>query len=493
MNSALSASVLISATLLIGRLSGFIRETLLANRLGTSASADAAILILTLPDFMVGLLLAGGFSAALVPVLKQHSGTDRLFLTHRSGLTITVLFVGLALLIAVFAEPVIRLFIPRVDFAALPDFVTGFNLSLMVLPIAALIGVSASYLNTVGRFTIPSLGVLVFNGTICIYLALPITDPAQLFGFAAVVLLAAVLRLLYQLRSMPEAMRALQGTPPPWPPGFLRKFVVGTVGFSVIVGASIVFRSLHALHGEGYMAVFNYAMKLFELPAALLIAPVAIVLLPTLSGLDPADTDTFEDYARTGMLAGLTLACVAAAAGGLFMPTIVRIIFEHGAMTPAESARITQTARVLVSALPLYALLQLSATALNAKGRPTLMMINSFIGLGAGVAFYGTLVALGWGEIASAAGFVMFQVVAAALCIGAVFGWRMPSATTLRAVVFMLVKMSLALTPFVYLETVTPDMPAWIGFASLMGAGLLLSAVNLPLIKPLIKMRIDRS
>lgn len=493
MNTALSASVLISAALLFGRLSGFMRETLLASRLGTSASADAAILILTLPDFMVGLLLAGGFNAALVPVLKQHKGTDRLFLTRRSGLIITLVFVGLALLIAGFAESVILLFIPRVDFVALPDFISGFNLSLMALPVAALIGVSASYLNTVGRFTIPSLSVLVFNGAICIYLALPFVDPVQLIGFAAVVVLAAVLRLLFQLRAMPEAMRAPQGIPPSWPPGLMRKFVVGTLGFSVIVGAAIVFRSLHALNGEGYMAAFNYAQKLFELPAALLIAPVVIVLLPTLSGLDPTDTDTFEDYARKGMLAGLTLACVAAAAGGLFMPTIVRIIYEHGAMTPEESARITQTARVLVAALPLYALLQLSATALNVQGRPTLMMINSFVGLGVGVAFYGALVALGWGKNAAAAGFVMFHVAAAALCIGATFGWVLPNGATLRAVVFMLVKLSLGLAPFVYLAMVRPDMPIWMGFASLVGASLLLTAMNLPLIKPLIKMKIDRS
>jgi putative peptidoglycan lipid II flippase len=493
MKSALSASILISLALLLGRISGFVRETLLAGRLGTSAEADAAILILTLPDFMVGLLLAGGFSAALVPVLKQHKGADRIFLLHRTTVMVSLGFVLLSLLIGVFAKPVIQLFIPRVDFAALPQFIAGFNMSLVALPVAALIGVSTSSLNTVGRFTIPSLSVLIFNGAICTYLALPFVDPTQLLGFAAVVLLAAVLRLLFQLRAMPEAFCRPHGSSPPWPTGLLRKFFVGTLGYSVIVGAAIVFRSLHALNGEGYMAVFNFAQKLFELPAALLIAPVVIVMLPTLSALDPADKATFEDYTRKALLAGLTLACVAASAGWLFMPTIVQLIYEHGAMTPAESALITQAARVMVAALPLYALLQLSATALNAQGRPTLMMTNSFIALGVGVAFHGALALLGWGENAAAAGFVMFHVVAAVLCLAGIFGWGLPSAATVRVVLLMLAKMALALAPFVYLSLVRPDMPTWLGFCALTAAGVLLTAVNLSLIKPLIMMKIDRS
>ena len=357
---------------------------------------------------------------------------------------------------------------------------------------AALIGVSVSYLNTVGRFTIPGFSVLIFNGTICIYLALPFVDPRHLTGFAAVVVLATVLRLLFQLSFMPETMRALRGTPPPWPSRFLRKFVVGTLGFSVIVGAGIVFRSLHALSGEGQMAVFNYAQKLFELPAALLIAPVAIVLLPILSGLDQAESKSFEDIARKGMLAGLTMACVATSLGWLYMPVVVRIIFEHGTMTTAESGRIIKIARLLFSALPFYALLQVGATALNAQGRPKVMTISCFVGLAAGVVFYWVNGYFGWRENAAAAGFVMFHLVAASLCIGVVFGWKFPSRATLRSVIVMLLKLSLACAPFAYLQTVASGAPVWLSLASIVGASLLMTAVNFPLIKPLVTMKIDK-
>lgn len=493
MNSALFASILISLALLLGRFSGFLREFLLASRLGSSASADAAILLLTLPDFMVGLLLSGGVSAALLPVLKQHNGTDRLHLIRRSGLVIALGFAVLALLFAVFAEGVIRLFIPRVDFSELTGFIVAFNISLVALPVGALIGVSASYLNAMGRFTIPGLGVLIFNGTICAYLALPFVDPRHLTGFAAVVLLATILRLLFQLSFMPETMRALQATPPSRPSRLFRKFIVGTLGFSVIVGASVVFRSLHAKSGEGQMAIFNYALKLFELPAALLIAPVAIVLLQILSGLDHADNKLFEDMARKGMLAGFTLACVATSLGWLYMPLAVRIIFDHGAMTATDIGRIISVARTMFLALPFYALLQVGATALNAQGRPKMMTISSFVGLAVGVAFYFTLARLGFRDTAAVAGFILFHLVAATLCIGVAFGWKVPSGTTLRSVILMLFKLSLVSAPFAYLQMVASDAAVWISVALVVGAGTLMTAVNFPLIKPLITMKIDKS
>ena len=486
------ASILVSGSLLLGRLSGFIREALLATSLGTSSSADAVILILTLPDFMVGLLISGGISAALVPVLKQHSHIDRIFILRRAGLVITLGFAGIAILLAIFAEMVIRLFIPQVNFSTLTDFVTGFNLSMLALPVAALIGVSASYLNTVGRFTISGLSVLVFNGTICVYLLLPFVDPRDLIFFGLVVVLAVLLRLLFQMGFMLEAFQKLKGTPPPWPKRFIPRFIAGTASFSVIVGSVIVFRSLHAINGEGQMAAFNYAHKLFELPAALLIAPIAIVLLQILSGLDRTQKRSFTNHTLQGMLSGLTIACIATSLGWLYMPTAVDIIFGHGVMSTAESDRITWIARILVSALPFYALLQVGAIALNVQGRPNRVTANSVAGLVAGVAFWGLFSSLGWSGNAAGAGFLIFNIVASMLCIRSIFGWRFLSTSTFREVAVMLLKISFTSLPFVYLQSRHPSESAWITITSIFGAALLMAAVNINNIRPLIDMKISK-
>ena len=485
------ASILISLTLLLGRLSGFIREALIASQLGTSASADAVILILTLPDFMVGLLISGGINAALIPALKQRKGKDRVLLTHIAGFVITLGFLGLALLLSTFADVFIQVFIPRVDFNELTGFITGFNFSTIALPVAALIGVSASYLNTKGRFSIPGLSVLVFNGTICIYLMLPFVDPTNLIYFGAVVVLASVLRLLFQLSFMLETFQIYRNSKFYLPENFIRKFIEGTIGFSVMVAAIIVFRSFHAMNGVGEMAAFNYAHKLFELPAALLIAPVCIVLLQILSGLDSNDKKTFEDNSRAGILASFTLGCIATALGWLYMPFAVQIVFENGTMTMLESERITKIARLLFTALPFFALLQASAIALSAQGNPRKLTINSCFGLISGIAIVGISNFQGWHQSSAAIGFLTFNLIAVVLCIGSIFGWTTPKRSTIKLVIVMITKVSIASVLFAYIQTLNQNTSVLVNFASIISATFLMVAMNLTILKPLIKMKFN--
>ncbi len=493
MKSALMASILISFTLLLGRLSGFIREALIASQLGTSASADAVILILTLPDFMVGFLISGGINAALLPALKQRTGKDRVLLSHYAGSVITLGFLGLALLLFIFADVIIQIFIPSVDFYESTGFITGFSLSTIALPVAALIGVSASYLNTKGRFSIPGLSVLIFNGTICIYLMLPFIDPTNLIYFGVVVVLASILRLLFQLGFMLETFQIYGNSKFFWPENFIRKFFEGTIGFGVMVAAIIVFRSFHALNGAGEMAAFNYAHKLFELPAALLIAPLCIVLLQILSGLDGNDKKTFADNTHAGILASFTLGCVATALGWIYMPLAVQIIFENGTMTMLESEHITKIALLLFTALPFFAILQASAVALSAQGNPRKLTINCCFGLISGVATVGIANFQGWHQSSAAIGFLTFNLIAAVLCLGSIFGWTNPKRSTLRLVLIMIIKISIAAAFFAYIQTLNQNISILMSVASSILASFLMVAINLPILKPLINMKFNKN
>ena len=493
MRSAMAASILISMTLLLGRLSGFIREALLASQFGTSASADAIILFLTLPDLMVGLLISGGVTAALLPLLKQHSGTDRVLIARFAGLVISFVFIGIAVVLSIFSESIISVFIPRVDFSTLTGLTTGFNLSLIALPITALLGVTACYLNASGRFAVPGLSVLVFNGLICAsFLMIPINGSLNLIYFGVVVVLASFLRLLFQIIFMPQILYIYRSSVPIWPEHFIRKFVGGTLGLSVIVGAIVVFRSLHALNGEGEMAAFNYAHKLFELPAALLIAPLTIVLIQILSGLDISNQNAFEEYTLSGLLAALTLACIATALGWLYMPFAVRIIFGYGNMAGAEINNVTNIARVLYFALPFYAILQICASALNVQGRTMLVTINSCVGLISGVFLFLFLNFLGWKTDAASIGFVFFNCVATILCVFSLFGWKMPNIATLFSLIKMVLKICGILFVFLSLKIFFQINQYLIELLLICLSGLFMILVNYPLIKPMIAMKVTK-
>ena len=493
MNSVLITSVLLSAALMLGRISGLIRETLLANRLGASADADSAILLLTLPDFMVGLLLAGGFSAALVPALKSLDSRLRIILMRRISLIVVLGFIVLSFIFFLLSENIIRVFIPKVDFDAQPDFLVGFRISLVALPIAALVGVCASYLNTVGRFSLPSLSVLVFNASICTFLALPFYDPRSQVSFAFVVVFSSLLRLLFQFIGMPEIFRRHSSGSVLLPKDLGSKFFFGVLGYSVIVGSAIVFRSLYALNGDGFMATYNYGIKLFELPATILIAPVAIVLLPTLSAVHLNENDKFQDSALKGLLAALTLACVATCVGWLYMPTFVGIIFEHGAVTPDEAERITSVARVLILALPAYSLLQICATVLNAQGKPGLLLRFNFIGLVVGLLSYFFLFSISLKMVAAPAGFLVFNLVSTIFCIGAIFGWRFPGKAVSSSIAIMALKIAIISFPFVYANNAYPEMSMWLTIFLISLLSVFSTLANINLVRPLLSMRVNKS
>ena len=53
-----------------GCVTGFLREIGIASVFGISTEADITILMLTIPDVLVNLLVAGGLSAALIPEFK---------------------------------------------------------------------------------------------------------------------------------------------------------------------------------------------------------------------------------------------------------------------------------------------------------------------------------------------------------------------------------------------------------------------------------------
>src|SRR5882724_10982489 len=72
----LKAGALSLALLLVSRLLGLLRESVQAAAFGTSALADVAVLMLTLPDWLAGVLASGALAYVLVPAWAGQSATQ---------------------------------------------------------------------------------------------------------------------------------------------------------------------------------------------------------------------------------------------------------------------------------------------------------------------------------------------------------------------------------------------------------------------------------
>ena len=87
-----SAGLLVSGGILLGRVTGFLREVAVASRFGITRDADVVLFSLTLPDFLINILMGGALAAALIPEFKRATPrtADRLFL--QSSLLVGAVF-----------------------------------------------------------------------------------------------------------------------------------------------------------------------------------------------------------------------------------------------------------------------------------------------------------------------------------------------------------------------------------------------------------------
>lgn len=407
MSTVLRGSFILSLALLLGRISGFLRELLLAARFGVSEAADAAVLILTLPDLMVGVLLAGGFNAALVPALKKKNFAARQSLVFVVGGASFGFLSILALAFFAWPDAVIRAFAPELDITSENGIVSGFRVSLIAFPMAALIGVSISYLNTVGKFSYAGLSVLIFNITLCGFLIVPDFAKWGVLGFGVAIIAANLFRLTFQLGAMREIILTPLRYVEPVSLEFIRVFLYGIASYALVVGAAVVFRTIHASGGDGELAAFNYANKLFELPAALLVAPVATVFLPLLADNTQMGANEFEEKILAACGAAWALSFSSGVLGHQFMELIVGLIYGYGSMSDTGLESIASVAKIMVLALPAYALFQICSVALNAKMQTLRVFISTVFALmvGLGAAYFLSVFSVG---NPAAYGFVSF-------------------------------------------------------------------------------------
>ncbi len=460
MKSVLATSAFVAALTMIGRLLGFGRELLLGASLGPTETADAAIVLLTLPDLFVTLLLAGGFSAALIPALKRAAVPARVALTRRVGFATFVFFALLAGLLSAVPSGLVNMLAPALDITQVPRFGLAFLLSAITLPLVALAGVAGAYLNAKGVFGVPTLGVISYNLVLCLYLGLIASASMGLLGLAVAIVMAVLIRLSMHLIAAreliapgpTEAVRAETDRT------IMARFAIGVASSGLVFAAPLIFRAIYAAEGDGLLTLFNFAQKMFELPSGILIAPLVLVMLPKLSALAIADSDAgraeFDRAFVSAIVAAVSIATSAALVTVIFAEPLAALLFRHGVMTQANTDGIAELVVVFIIGLPFLAAQQIASAALNAQGRPgtvalsaaiALIMALALCGLLALVAPQQTLPTVLTGPVI---GVVLFQIVMAVLNLRALPTARAQLGPMSLSVGRSLLRACVAIAPF---------------------------------------------
>src|SRR5262252_9117247 len=187
---------------LVSRLTGFMRDIMLAAILGAGPIADAFFVALRLPNHFRAIFAEGAFNAAFVPAyarIRQQGGADpaKLFADR----VFTLLFSSEVVLLAValfFTPAVISGLAP--GFSGDPErFALAVDLTRITLPYLLLVSLVTLYsgiLNALSRFAAAAAAPILLNLSMVAALALAVFFPTPGHAAAWGVLLAGILEVM---------------------------------------------------------------------------------------------------------------------------------------------------------------------------------------------------------------------------------------------------------------------------------------------------------
>lgn len=391
------------ALLLASRVLGLLRESVQAAALGATGQADVAILMLTLPDMLTGILASGALGYVLLPLWARQSARDQTMTLKR--LARVLLSVGLLAGLVIVAAPslITSALAPGLSETARATAHQALWWSAMAMPLALLAALWTVRLQHLRDFTGMYGANLVVNAAVVGALLLTMTQlhadmaaPITWLGWG--LLLGMVLRLLWLGWRMPRAGPTEAPSPATsadWPRSPIWLWALASAGLPLML--PLLGRSLASTAGEGALTTFNYAWKLIELPLVLAIQLVAALAFPGIAkafapnaGLSANASCTQQRVAlRNAFVLAWVLGCGAAAALSSMAPSLAQLLFGWGRMPAEAVAQVGAWGRIGAWSLLPQALLAVLLTLLASTGR----LRGAVLAYGGALALLGTL---GW-------------------------------------------------------------------------------------------------
>ncbi|MFG6431146.1 murein biosynthesis integral membrane protein MurJ [Roseateles sp. LYH14W] len=358
----LRAASTISLLTLASRITGLVRETLVAGLFGATAMTDAFLVAFRIPNLLRRLFAEGAFSQAFVPLIAATKATDGEEATRRLvDAVATVLLWALVAtsVLGVVAAPVlVWLLGSGLPGEAYDASVVMTRVMFPYIGCMSLVALAAGILNTWRRFVVPAATPVLLNLSV-IAVGWSLAGPLERAGYPGIyamaigVMLGGVLQLLVQwpalraIGAMPRMRLSWRGFRDAQAhPGVGRLLVnmgpallgVGVAQLSLMINTQI---SSHL--GAGATSWLNYADRLMEFPIGLLGVALGAVLTPQLSAAQAASqSDRYSRLLDWGLRMVMLLALPCAVALMVFAGPLTAVLYHRGAFTAADVGHTAQ-------------------------------------------------------------------------------------------------------------------------------------------------------
>jgi putative peptidoglycan lipid II flippase len=353
----------------LSRITGLMREMLVAHYLGAGTIADAFFVSFRFPNMFRALFAEGAFNAAFVPLFAgKLEGEGREAARRFAEDCFAVLAVALVGVIALMeiAMPW-GIYVLAAGFDDVPGklaLATEFSrITFPYLLFISLVSLQSGVLNGLGRFAAAAGTPVLLNLTsmaVLVALApyLETAGHAMAWGvFASGV--AQFSWLVFSVRKAGMGLTLVRPRLTPEVRQMLRRVVPGAVGAGVYQVNLLINTMIASQVANGAVSYLNYADRVNQLPLGVVGIAIGTALLPLLSRqLRSGDTGAAMESQNRAMEFGLLLTLPAAFAFVAIAHPIIAVLFERGSFSAADTDAVTPALEAFALGLPAYVLVK---------------------------------------------------------------------------------------------------------------------------------------
>jgi len=391
----------VGVAVMCSRILGLIREQVFAGLFGAGFTYDAFVVAFRIPNLLRDLFGEGALSAAFVTVFTAYDTTRSSEETWRLASNVLTFFLVLLSLITligiIFSENIVSILAPGFSEILGKTELTVW-LTRIMLPFLVFISLSAvvmGMLNTKGRFFIPSLASSFFNlGSIVagtgLSFILPHFGQPAIVGMAIGTLIGGMLQLGVQIPTLLKTGFRYIPTFDLKDPGLhriLKLMIPATIGLSATQINIFVNTNFAASCQQGSVSWLYYSFRLVQLPIGVFGVALSIAMLPVLAQQAANKNITAMKETMVSSLTMVFALTLPATAGLILLANpIIRLIFEHGAFTAADTTATANTLMFFAIGLFAYSANKVLVPAFYALDKTKYPVIASFLAIAINIA-----------------------------------------------------------------------------------------------------------
>lgn len=361
--SLFRSAATVSSFTLLSRISGLVRDILVARAFGAGPITDAFWVAFRIPNLLRRLFAEGAFAQAFVPILgharNSRSEAEVRTLLDRVALLLTLALMTVTLAGIVAAPWVVSAMASGLRGAAREtEFGAAVWMTRMMFPYIfcmSLIAFASGVLNTWRRFAVPAFTPVLLNLSMiaaCLWLAPRMEVPV--YALAIGVMAGGVAQLgvqwvaLARLGLTPRfSLRFREAWADPTVQRILKQMAPATLGVSVAQISLLINTNIATWLTPGSVTWLSFADRLMEFPTALLGVALGTVLLPSLSAAHARDDrGGYSALLDWGLRLVLLLGLPAAVGMALLSDGLVATLFHYGAFSAQD---VLQTRLAVIS------------------------------------------------------------------------------------------------------------------------------------------------